>query len=189
MKRLSLLILFVVLAMSANAQLKVGILTHKIKILEEEPVLPNGYTVFYTEVGNGSKVRIYYGSNDEANGDRIWEDGVYPASYVKFTGYYCGEITDPTDDIVNIRKGPGTQYAVLIRYGWMNLSSSKRQKPTGISFITIAQWKETLSILEPNSRAMFIKAALKCLRYQKNSPFYRYLPRIGHFVLMTDWVR
>ena len=113
MKRLSLLILFVVLAMSANAQLKVGILTHKIKILEEEPVLPNGYTMFYTEVGNGSKVRIYYGSNDEANGDRIWEDGVYPASYVKFTGYYCGEITDPTDDLVNIRKGPGTQYAVV----------------------------------------------------------------------------
>ena len=31
MKRLSLLILFAVLAMSANAQLKVGILTHKIK--------------------------------------------------------------------------------------------------------------------------------------------------------------
>lgn len=114
MKRTALFLLTIVLSISANAQLKVGYLTHKVKFLQEyETDLPERYTVFYSEVENGKKVKIFYGSNDEAHGDRIWEDGVYPASYVKDTGYYCGEITDPSDYTVNIRKGPGTNYPVV----------------------------------------------------------------------------
>ena len=129
MKKLNLLLILAMLALSANAQLKVGVLTHKIKMLEAiGDVLPERYTVFYTEVGNGRKVRIYYGSNDEAHGDRIWEDGVYPASYVKFTGYYCGEITDPKDDIVNIRKGPGTNYKVVDKIWVDNFVIFKKTK-------------------------------------------------------------
>lgn len=129
MKKLSLLALLATLTLSANAQLKVGILTHKIKSLEQfETDLPDRYTVFYSEVSNSNKVKIYYGSNDEAHGDRIWADGVYPASYVKFTGYYCGEITDPKDNTVNIRKGPGTKYAVTEKIWVDNFVIFKKTK-------------------------------------------------------------
>ena len=38
-----------------------------------------------------------------------------PSSYVKFSGYYWGEIVDPKNNYVNVRKGPGTNYAVVMR--------------------------------------------------------------------------
>lgn len=39
--------------------------------------------------------------------------GAYPATIVQFSGYYIGEIIDPVDNYVNVRKGPGTQYPVV----------------------------------------------------------------------------
>ena len=37
----------------------------------------------------------------------------YSPDIVKFSGYYIGEIIDPVDNYVNVRKGPGTNYPVV----------------------------------------------------------------------------
>ena len=42
-------------------------------------------------------------------------------NYVKFSGFYVCDITDPTDNYVNVRKGPGTNYPVVRKvytYEW-----------------------------------------------------------------------
>lgn len=37
----------------------------------------------------------------------------YPPSIVKFSGYYVGDIIDPVDNYVNVRKGPGKNYPIV----------------------------------------------------------------------------
>ena len=62
-----------------------------------------GEEVWYKKDKQG---RIYFGEGAEFMGP-------FPASCVKFSGYYVGEIVDPRDNYVNIRKGPGTNYPVV----------------------------------------------------------------------------
>lgn len=64
-----------------------------------------GEEVWYKKDKQG---RIYFGEGAEFMGP-------FPASCVKFSGYYVGEIVDPRDNYVNIRKGPGTNYPVVTR--------------------------------------------------------------------------
>ena len=47
-------------------------------------------------------------------GPRAW-----PADVVKFSGYYVGDIIDPVDNYVNVRKGPGRNHAVVKKVNTM----------------------------------------------------------------------
>lgn len=65
----------------------------------------NGTGFLYKKDKQG---RVYLGDGAEFTGP-------YPSNYMKFSGYYVGEIVDPKDNYVNIRKGPGTNYPVVTR--------------------------------------------------------------------------
>ena len=64
-----------------------------------------GDQVYFKSVGNG-KVKIYDVSE--------FVSPAIPASWVKM-GKYVGIIIDPTDNYVNVRKGPGTNYPIVHR--------------------------------------------------------------------------
>ena len=62
-----------------------------------------GEEVTFKSVGN-DKVKIYVVSE--------YVSPAIPASWVK-AGRYKGMIIDPTDNYVNVRKGPGTNYPIV----------------------------------------------------------------------------
>lgn len=48
--------------------------------------------------------------------DQIYSNGPYSSSFVnnlQLTDYYLAEPTDPVDNYVNVRKGPGTNYPIV----------------------------------------------------------------------------
>ena len=59
--------------------------------------------MYYKPAGKG-KIRVFIVSE--------WDKPI-SESYVKFSGFYAGITTDPVDDYVNVRKGPGTNYPVV----------------------------------------------------------------------------
>ena len=102
MKKILLLLLFISATVCAKAQLKIGYATRDCEVARK------GEEVFYKPYKNG-KI-IYICMPDKA----YWECGTLPASYVEFSGYYIGYTKD---GVVNIRKGPGTNYPIVGKYG------------------------------------------------------------------------
>ena len=90
----------------ANAQFKIGILKKNL-YKGTDLVSYSGGEVAYTETKNG-KVKIYIVI--ETDYQYI---GIFSRNLVDFCGYYHGEVKDPRDEYVNIRKGPGTNYPIV----------------------------------------------------------------------------
>ena len=101
MKKLLTLIFLFSIFLSVNAQSRLGYLTRNYSYYNYN--YKKGESVYYKPAGKG-KVRIWGASE--------WEKAI-PESYVKFSGYYAGTITDPVDDYVNVRSGPGTNYPIV----------------------------------------------------------------------------
>ena len=85
--------------MATNAQTCLGTMTRNFKHFKK------GESVMYM-IDKGGKVLLE---------DAAEFDISAPSSYVKFSGYYVGEIIDPVDNYVNVRKGPGTNYPVVMK--------------------------------------------------------------------------
>lgn len=104
MKKIILLLMVVLTTtICANAQMKIGILNRTLK-----KYFDKGDDVLYTETQNG-KVKIFVDYREMG----MTYEGTYAKNVVSFSGYYYGEVTDPRDDYVNIRKGPGTNYQIV----------------------------------------------------------------------------
>ena len=99
MKRVLVLLTLVIATMSANAQTYWGYLTQNV----------NGY-----RKGEGTMYQKTRSGKIQLPGGAEY-GGSYSPSIVRFSGYYVGEIIDPVDNYVNVRKGPGTNYAVVRR--------------------------------------------------------------------------
>ena len=102
MKKILLLLLLISATVGANAQWKIG------------------FAKIDCEAGKKGEEVWYYQKNKEIEyicmPDKGWNVcGTLPASYVEFSGYYLGMVTDPVDNYVNIRKGPGTNYSIVDR--------------------------------------------------------------------------
>ena len=105
MKRLFILFFVAMATISVNAQTYYGYLTRNVDCLKK------GMSIMYRKTRSG-KIQLPSGAE---------YGGAYPPSIVKWSGYYIGGITDPVDNYVNVRKGPGTKYAVVRRVhtgGW-----------------------------------------------------------------------
>ena len=106
MKRIMMMLLLALATMGANAQWKVG---KTIKKIPNYDIWDDKY-VLYKENRNGT-FSIF------CCAEGAWyEYDTYSRNYlnyIKFTGFYKAEITDPRDDYVNVRKGPGTNYPVV----------------------------------------------------------------------------
>lgn len=102
MKKILLLLLLVSTTIGANAQLRIGYATRDCEAGIK------GEEVYYKPYKNGKIMYIYM--PDKA----YQEDGPIPASYVEFSGYFIGYTKD---GVVNIRKGPGTNYPIVGKYG------------------------------------------------------------------------
>ena len=106
MKRFLILLFVVISTISVKAQTCYGHMTRNYYEYKK------GEAVTYMM---GKRGKIYLGDGAEY----LLEA---PSSYVKFSGYYWGEIVDPKNNYVNVRKGPGTNYAVVMRvytYEWV----------------------------------------------------------------------
>ena len=131
MKRILLLMVLIVSALTVNAQQYYG------KVSD-----PDGYTNIRKGPGTGyAIVRRYQSGNylyytPLSNGWSKVYSGVKSNTYMGYmhtsrivrinpnsssdyssssTSYYSGYITDPVDNYVNIRKGPSTNYAIIGR--------------------------------------------------------------------------
>lgn len=103
MKRFLFMLLLVSFAVGASAQWRIGYARRDFEGNRK------GEEVYYKQKGKGKITLI-------CMPDKAYYDcGTFPADYVEFSGYYIGEVTDPVDNYVNIRKGPGTQYPVVDR--------------------------------------------------------------------------
>lgn len=106
MKRLLFLLFVAMATISVNAQTYYGYLTRNVDYYKK------GEGIMYRKTRSG-KIQLPEGAEYM---------GAYPPSIVKWSGYYIGGITDPVDNYVNVRKGPGTKYAVVRRvhtYEWL----------------------------------------------------------------------
>ena len=121
MKRIFFFMLLIASALNTNAQCKIGRVKESFSPKWDSHWQDNNpwnykksTYLLYKESNNNTKISIYF-RNGRDEGYAIY--GTYPASYIKryveFTGFYMGEITDPRDNYVNIRKGPGTNYAIV----------------------------------------------------------------------------
>ena len=72
------------------------------------------FSVGYVTYNEGDEVSYKQISKDKVQLWAVSEWGkIVPASYVRFSGFYVGTITDPVDNYVNVRKGPGTNYPIV----------------------------------------------------------------------------
>ena len=102
MKRTLMMMLLIMATMASNAQSNptyYGYLTRNVSGYSK------GEGIMYKKTRSG-KIQIE---------DAAEFSGAFPPSIVKFSGYYIGEIVDPVDNYVNVRKGPGTSYPVVRR--------------------------------------------------------------------------
>ena len=110
MKKYILLMMLIAFTLSAEAQWKIG------KAIESMDYynlsLDKDSYYIYTDNGDGT-VTIYVLDFDLSANE--WMVGLSPVrdNIIKFAGYYYGEVTDPKDDYVNVRKGPGTNYPIV----------------------------------------------------------------------------
>ena len=102
-KNILLLMVVLTTTICANAQFKIGILNRNLDEYSKK-----GDEVLYTETKNG-KVKIYGDYLEEG----IMFKGTYAKNVVYFSGFYYGQVNDPRDDYVSIRKGPGTNYPIV----------------------------------------------------------------------------
>ena len=137
MKRIIVMLLIAMAtAVSASAQFKLGELTIDIvcDIDGETWSYEKGDVLYYSEDGKG-KVTLYDDiSRGEENDGVFTRLGNYAASNIKFNGFYEGEVTDPKDDHVNIRKGPGTNHPV-VKIQWVG--SRVRYKTTSSNWLEV----------------------------------------------------
>lgn len=131
MKRLALLLTVVFVTLSSSAQKYYGMVSD-----------PDGYTnirrgpgtsyaisrryssgdyLYYTPVGNGwakvysgAKANTYMGYMATSRIIKVNPNGGNSYNN-RARNYRSGYITDPTDSYVNVRKGPGTNYAIATR--------------------------------------------------------------------------
>ena len=109
MKKYILTLLLITSTFAAQAQWKIGQAKKSIDYYNLS--LEEGANYIYSENGDGT-VTIYVPEIDLSA--REWMVAYSPvAANMQFSGYYYGEVTDPKDDYVNIRKGPGTNYPVV----------------------------------------------------------------------------
>ena len=156
MKKLFLLLLlFVLSSVSVSAQWKVGKMKQDFKYGNEEDgaYFEKGEICAYTENSNGT-ITLYQGIAES----QILKAGSFSTSkvkpYIEFTGYYYGKVTDPVDNYVNVRKGPGTNYPVVGKLkvdsgcfwlfqktetNWLKVYGDDKSKYGGF-FTTFAGW-------------------------------------------------
>lgn len=104
MKRFSMMLLLALATMGANAQWKFGKIVKPLPPTGDdfyEPTVSVDYVAYKTN-RNGTFKISYSRGGDEGN-----FYFTFPSSYlncIEFTGYYIGNIQDPRDNYVNIRK-------------------------------------------------------------------------------------
>lgn len=109
MKKLLLPLLMIVSTLTAQAQWKIGRATKSLDYYNLT-ISQDSYYV-YSENEDGT-LTVYVLDFDLSANE--WMDAFSPVKNVlEFADYYYGEVTDPKDDYVNIRKGPGTNYPVV----------------------------------------------------------------------------
>ena len=109
MKKILLSLLLIASTLTAQAQWKVGRATKSMDYYNLS-IDKDSYYV-YTENGDGT-ITIYVSDFDLSANE--WIVALSPVSAnIEFADYYYGEVTDPKDDYVNIRKGPGTNYPIV----------------------------------------------------------------------------
>ena len=109
MKKILLSFLLIVFTTTVQAQWKIGRATKSVDYYNIS-VNKDSYYI-YSENGDGT-LTIYVLDYDLSANE--WMDALSPVSAnIEFANYYYGEVTDPKDDYVNIRKGPGTNYPVV----------------------------------------------------------------------------
>lgn len=101
MKRFLILLFVTMVTITANSQTRLGYFTRNCEYGDA------GKEIAY-KIGRNGRVLIADDSDD------LYHISI-PASYVRFSGYFVGNITDPRDNYVNVRKGPGTNYSILKR--------------------------------------------------------------------------
>lgn len=127
MKKLLPLLVLVLSTVCANAQVKVGIIVkHSNRLWEDRPV-------GFVNAGNGKISAYQVGAED------MWSyQGKFPATIVgtiiRDTGFYIGEVVDPVDDYVNVRKGPGTKHPIV---GKLHTGSRVYFKKTNSNWVMI----------------------------------------------------
>ena len=109
MKKLLLSLLLIASTITAQAQWKIGKATNSADYYNVS-VNKDAYYI-YSENSDGT-ITIYVLDFDLSANE--WMDAFSPVSAnIEFADYYYGEVTDPKDDFVNIRKGPGTNYPIV----------------------------------------------------------------------------
>jgi len=114
MKKTLLLLLLILATTGANAQWKLAKFKQNFHPSQASSYFEfeKGSWIAYSENKNGT-VHLYRTAPE----DGIEDWGTIPKSmankYLEFTGYYVGQVRDPIDDYVNVRKGPGTNYPVV----------------------------------------------------------------------------
>ena len=116
MKKVLVLLALVLSTVCANAQWKVGRVKQDFKVFSKfydaDEHFSKDFFVVYSDNRNGT-VTIY----DYCEGNCVLGTFSNINKYIEFTGYYYAEVTDPVDDYVNVRKGPGTKYPVVGKLG------------------------------------------------------------------------
>ena len=113
MKRILMMFLLVVIALTANAQWKVGIVKKDLNNMETD--LDTGDRIGYIKNRDGSYT-LYESIRYEGQLNEVGNcSEQYFRSHVRTTDFFYGQMTDPKDDYVNIRKGPGTNYPVVYK--------------------------------------------------------------------------
>lgn len=110
MRKFVLLIMLAAFALSADAQWKIGKATGSMDYYNLS-IDKDSYYV-YTDNGDGT-VTVYVLAFDLSANE--WMVGFSPVqgNIMEFAKYYYGEVTDPKDEYVNVRKGPGRNYSVV----------------------------------------------------------------------------
>jgi len=137
MKRILLLMLVIMVSVCANAQWRLGRIT---KSMENDfPFSAELEYVGYVKNSNRTYTlfeSIVYESQLNRVGNCSEQ---YFRTHVKPTDFFYGEVTDPRDDYVNIRKGPSTNYPVVFK---INVSTCILFKKTGNNWYEVYASKQ-----------------------------------------------
>lgn len=131
---------------NAQAQFKIGNVIKEFTLKADKKVDRNwkekygtDCNVLYKENKERSTITVY--SEDDVAA--LFYFGTYPSSYLKgkmeFSGVYLGETTDPKDDYVNVRKGPGTDYEIVET---LPLQWRIFVKATDSNWLEVVDWAE-----------------------------------------------
>ncbi len=100
----------------------------------------SGEYLYYTPLGNGwskvysgAKSNTFMGYMHTSRIVRVNPNG-YSSSSSSSSSFYSGYITDPKDNYVNVRKGPGTNYAIV---GRLEVGTYVYYKKTGANWYKV----------------------------------------------------